>query len=81
MVEPIEDILNDLGPSLSSELAAALVERLGISSAAARQRQRLSRVRGNIRRLAGVYYRETRTSCIWRGSSDLQNIGAGSQPR
>ena len=52
MADPIEDTLNDLGPSLSSELVAALAERLKISSDAARQR--LSRARGNVRRLAGI---------------------------
>lgn len=52
MADPIEDILHYLGPSLSSELAAALAERLKISSVAARQR--LSRARGNVRRLAGI---------------------------
>ncbi|WP_375284779.1 NERD domain-containing protein [Marinicauda pacifica] len=52
MADSIENILNDLGPSVSSELAVALSERLKISSAAARQR--LSRARGSVRRLAGI---------------------------
>lgn len=52
MADPIEDILDYLGPSLSSELTVALAERLKISSPAARQR--LSRARGNVRRLAGI---------------------------
>lgn len=38
MADPIEDILDYLGPLLSSELAAVLADRLNISSGAARQR-------------------------------------------
>jgi hypothetical protein len=52
MADPIEHILDNLGPSLSSELAAVLADRLKISSVAARQR--VSRARGNVRRLAGI---------------------------
>lgn len=52
MSDPIEAILSSSGPSLSSEVAVELAERLKISHSAARQR--LSRVRGNVRRLSGV---------------------------
>jgi hypothetical protein len=52
MADPIEHILDNRGPSLSSELAAVLADLLKISSVAARQR--LSRARGNVRRLAGI---------------------------
>lgn len=52
MNDPIEDVLDHLGPSLSSEISAVLAERLNISSVAARQR--LSRAKGNVRRLAGI---------------------------
>lgn len=59
MADPIEEILDYLGPSLSSEVAAALAERLKISPVAARQR--LSRALGNVRRLAGIPFpRNTR---------------------
>ena len=52
MADTIEAILSHHGPSLSSEVAARLAEREGISPAAARQR--LSRARGNVRKLAGI---------------------------
>lgn len=52
MADPVEEILNSLGPTLSSEVAAVLSERLKISPVAARQR--VSRARGNVRRLAGI---------------------------
>lgn len=52
MADPIESILQYRGPSLSSEVATELSQRLKISPAAARQR--LSRARGNVRRLAGI---------------------------
>lgn len=52
MSDPIEAILDYYGPSLSSEVAVELAKRLKISHSAARQR--LSRARGNVRRLAGI---------------------------
>ena len=52
MGDPIEAILDYYGPLLSSEVATRLAEREGISPTAARQR--LSRVRGNVRKLAGI---------------------------
>lgn len=52
MADPIESVLQFLGPSLSSEVAAELAERTKISRVAARQR--ISRARGNVRRLAGI---------------------------
>lgn len=50
MVNPVEKLLQDYGPSLSSSLAKLLVQRYGMSEAAARKR--VSRPSPNIRRLA-----------------------------
>ncbi|HEX4739075.1 MAG TPA: hypothetical protein VH331_16100 [Allosphingosinicella sp.] len=52
MADLVEIILNERGPSLSSEVASELTNRARIGPAAARKR--LSRAGGNVRRLAGV---------------------------
>jgi len=52
MVDFVEAVLKSMGPSLSSDVAAELSRRAKVSPAAARQR--LSRARGNVRKLAGV---------------------------
>ena len=52
MADQIETILQFLGPALSSDVAAELAKREGLTPATARQR--LSRARGNVRRLAGI---------------------------
>lgn len=52
MAELVETILKRMGPSLSSDVAAELAKVAHISPEAARQR--LSRARGKVRRLAGV---------------------------
>lgn len=52
MVDLVESVLNTMGPSLSSDVAAELAVRAKIAPAAARQR--LSRARGNVRKLSGV---------------------------
>ncbi|MBT2247002.1 hypothetical protein JQK15_26265 [Sphingobium sp. BHU LFT2] len=52
MAELVETILQRMGPSLSSDVAAELAKVAHISPEAARQR--LSRARGKVRRLAGV---------------------------
>lgn len=54
MPDLIEDILKFTGPTLSSDVALELTKRARISPATARQR--LSRVGGNVRRLAGVSF-------------------------
>lgn len=54
MTDLLETLLHDMGPSLSSDLAAELARRAGIAPAAARKR--LSRASGNVRRLAGVTF-------------------------
>jgi hypothetical protein len=52
--EPIEETLRDVGPALSNEVTTYLVEQFGMSPAAARKR--VSRVGGEVRRLAGVSF-------------------------
>lgn len=54
MADLIEIVLKQLGPSLSSEVAAEVARRANISPAAARQR--LSRVTGKVRKLAGITF-------------------------
>lgn len=54
MADLIEIVLKQIGPSLSSELAAEIAKRANISPAAARQR--LSRATGKVRKLAGVTF-------------------------
>ena len=53
MAESIENILKRIGPSLSSVIVAELV-KIGITPTAARQR--ISRARGRVKRLAGVNF-------------------------
>lgn len=52
MADHIEIILQLRGPALSSDVAAELAKREGLSPATARQR--VSRARGRVRRLAGI---------------------------
>jgi hypothetical protein len=52
--EPIEELLRDGGPALSNEATTYLVEQFGMTSAAARKR--VSRVGGDVRRLAGITF-------------------------
>jgi hypothetical protein len=47
----VEELLQDIGPGVSSRITAALVKR-GVSPDAARQQA--SRARGNVRRLSGL---------------------------
>ncbi len=54
MTEPIEETLRDVGPALSNEVTTYLVEQFGMSPAAARKR--VSRVGGDVRRLAGITF-------------------------
>ncbi len=54
MSDPIETFLNRNGPSVSSEVAAHLVEHHGMSAVAARKR--VQRAGGEIRRLQGISF-------------------------
>lgn len=54
MAEPIEETLRDVGPALSNEVTTYLVEQFGMTPAAARKR--VSRVGGEVRRLAGITF-------------------------
>lgn len=54
MAEILETILKRMGPSLSNDVAEALVKQARLSPAAARKR--ISRAGGNVRRLAGVVF-------------------------
>src|SRR5258708_3960619 len=48
MASPVEQVLKDIGPGISSRVAAKLVEK-GMTADAARQQ--VSRAKGNVRRL------------------------------
>jgi hypothetical protein len=53
-MDPVIDFLELKGPSLSSEIVRHLVDEQGVSPAAARKR--LSRVGGDVKRLAGIVF-------------------------
>ena len=54
MTKLIETFLKNDGPALSSDVAAFLVDQLGIAPATARQR--VSRARGDVKRLGGIVF-------------------------
>lgn len=54
MADLVENVLKQMGPSLSSEVAAELTKRANLSAATARQR--LSRATGKVRKLAGITF-------------------------